>query len=171
METTDSIKRTAYKNLPDKFYRQHHEFAYGGMEKSGLPKAKIRHPYYIDRLYEKGVIDASQHVAAVKLRRFWETIHSSIRSCLNLQVRGSASTEIYVVDTFQNGDFYRRIASMMDKKHFEFLVLICCEDYTMVQAARKLKHDRNKARVMLYTGLDDLSDVICEIASKSKLQK
>ncbi len=53
------INNESYKNLPDKYRRQHSDFTIGGEEGSN-PVAQLRNPNYADMLVEFGILEDRQ---------------------------------------------------------------------------------------------------------------
>lgn len=53
------INNESYRNLPDKFIRQHNEFTIGG-EGSSEPVAQLRYPTYADMMVEFEILDSEQ---------------------------------------------------------------------------------------------------------------
>lgn len=118
------VQSEAYKNLPDKFQRQHKSFTFGGVDTN--PVAQVKYPAFSDYLADKALITDDQQRAIDSFSRIRMVAMAGMDyATLNLDGEHGATARIEDADeaTITARDEYHRILQVLSPIGLDVLIM------------------------------------------------
>lgn len=161
---TDTIESLVHKALC--FRAQHDEIEIGGLNRGGLPTAKIKDPMRLDKFLRAKVINEAQYAAGFYFATLYAATHKSeisLSAYSGLPQEAFAQRifrEMGIIGKIASADLYNKIFRLMTPHLFRVAFQVCVNEMSLSDIASCFKIRKDKAKPEIRASLDELGVTI-----------